>query len=62
MDIAALSIDLSQLKVQQQVGIYALKEAMNVATNDSSKLSEIMQSVAGNVNPEHLGNNIDILA
>lgn len=57
MDIAALSIALSQGQVQQQAGISVMKMAMGVAVDQGQAIAEMAQSVQ-----PHLGANIDIQA
>ena len=57
MAIAALSVDMNAAKVQQELGISALKMAMEV---DTSAAEEIVE-VVGSLDPA-LGNNLDITA
>ena len=57
MSIAALSVDLSLAKTQQQLGISILKMAM---TADTSATEEALEMVE-NLDPA-LGNNIDLMA
>ena len=63
MDIAALSMGLSQMNLGQEVGTSLLKMAMDTGEQE---LNDILQMVDGNVkimessiNP-HIGGNIDI--
>ncbi len=63
MGIAAMSIMLSQAKVQQQVGISVIKMAME---KDKIQINDLVQMLQPNaraleqaVSP-HLGKNIDI--
>ncbi len=55
MDIAALSMVMSQSKVQQQAGLSVMKMAMNVAVDTGQAVAEMAQSVQ-----PHLGTNVDI--
>ncbi len=64
MDIAALSIGLSQMKVAQEASIAVMKIAMDTAKGDSSEIASLLES--GNremTTPAlpHLGGNIDIV-
>lgn len=63
MDIAALSMGLSQMKVAQQAGISVMKMAMDTAEGQSSELTQMLeastQSLEASLTP-HLGNNIDV--
>lgn len=63
MDIAALSMGLSQMNLAQEVGVSVLKMAMDTGEQG---MNDLLQMVDGNVqimersiNP-HLGGNIDI--
>jgi len=58
MDIGALSIAMSQARVQQDIGIAVVKMAMDTGEDNASQMiSEIMNNAA--VDP-NLGNNIDV--
>ena len=57
MSIAAMSVDLSLAKTQQELGISVLKMAMAA---DTSAVEEAL-AVVESLDPA-LGNNIDILA
>jgi len=63
VDIAALSIGLSQMKVAQQASISVMKLAMNTGQTQMNDLLRMMQVNAKvmeqSVNP-HVGSNIDI--
>ncbi len=63
MDIAALSMGLSQMKVAQQAGISVMKLAMDTAVNQTADLTQMLeasaQSMELSVTP-HLGTNIDV--
>ncbi|MDD3840943.1 MAG: YjfB family protein [Clostridia bacterium] len=63
MDIAALSIGLSQMKVAQQASISVMKMAMNTGQTQMNDLLKMMQVNAKvmeqSVNP-HVGSYIDI--
>lgn len=64
MDIAALSMGLSQMKVAQQVGISVMKMAMDTAQESTADLTQMMEATAGGVEQAimpHLGGNIDIV-
>ena len=56
MDIAALSMNLSQMKVAQEASMSVMKMAMETAESDAAEMIKMMeQSVVPNV-----GSNIDI--
>ncbi len=63
MDVAALSMGLSQIKVAQQANISLLKMAMNTSENQAIDLIQMLElstkEMEQSVNP-HLGKNIDI--
>lgn len=63
MDIAALSMSLSQIKAAQQASISVMKLAMDSAEGQSEDLAKLMASSAKtleqSVNPQ-IGANIDI--
>ena len=63
MDIAAISMMLSQTKIQQQAGISVMKMAMNTGENQVNELIEMLQettiALENSVTP-YLGRNIDI--
>jgi len=59
MDIAALSVAMSQSRVQQSAGIAIAKMAMDTNKAASALMTEIMGNVA--VDP-NLGNNLDVSA
>ena len=57
MAIAALSVDMSMAKTQQELGITILKMAME---SDASAVEETLQAIES-LDPA-LGNNLDITA
>lgn len=57
MSIAAMSVDLSMARAQQDIGISVLKMAMAA---DTSAVEEALEAVES-LDPA-LGNNIDIMA
>ncbi len=57
MTIAALSVDLSMARAQQDLGISVLKMAMAADTSLVEEALEVVESL-----DPALGNNIDILA
>ena len=63
MDIAALSVMMSQGQVQQQAGVSVMKMAMNVASTQgemmTALLGETAKSLEMSVQP-HLGGSVDI--
>lgn len=65
MDIAVVSMNLSQAKVAQQVGISVMKMAMNTAEGQSADLLKMLAGSVKNmeqsINPE-LGVNLDVYA
>lgn len=63
MDIAALSMGLSQMKVAQQASTSVLKMAMDSGEASMDKLTEMLDAntkiMEQSVNP-HVGGNLDI--
>ncbi len=62
MDIALLSMSLSQMKVAQEAGISVMKMAMETDKGQGAKVTQILEStkqMEHSLNP-HLGGNIDI--
>ena len=63
MDIAALSMGLSQMKVAQQASISVMKMAMDTAKGQASDLASMLESstakASDNSLTPHLGRNID---
>ena len=63
MDIAALSMGLSQMKLAQQASISVMKMAMDTAKGQASDLASMLESsttkVSDNSLTPHLGRNID---
>ena len=63
MDIAALSMGLSQMKVAQQASISVMKMAMDTAKGQASDLASMLESsttkLSDNSLTPHLGRNID---
>ena len=57
MSIAALSVDLSLAKTQQQLGISILKMAMTADISATEEALEMVESL-----DPALGNNIDLMA
>ena len=57
MSIAAMSVDLSLAKAQQQLGISVLKMAMAADTSATEEELEMVESL-----DPALGNNIDLMA
>lgn len=63
MDIAALSIGLSQMKVAQQKGIAVMKLAMDSAENQTANLTQMLEAGTGSMElslTPFLGSNIDV--
>ncbi len=58
MSIAALSVDMTQAKTQQQLGISILKEAMETS---GEAVAELLENVPVSLDP-NLGAAIDIMA
>ena len=56
MDIAALSMNLSQMKVANQASISVLKLTMDTAQEQMEDMTKIMEQ---SVNP-HVGSNLDL--
>lgn len=64
MDIAALSVGMSQNKLQQDLGISMMKMAMNQMSDQGDALAEMMgdtKSMELAAQP-YLGSNVDISA
>lgn len=61
MDIAALSVILSQGKVQNQASISVMKMVMDKATEQSNTMVDMTSEIALSVNPD-LGSNLDVKA
>ena len=63
MDIAALSMGLSQMKLAQQASISVMKMAMDTAKGQASDLASMLENsttkVSDNSLTPHLGRNID---
>ena len=63
MDIAALSMMMSQGRVQQQAGVSVMKLAMDVASTQgnmmTSLIDETAKSLELSVQP-HLGGSVDV--
>ncbi|MBQ3433922.1 MAG: YjfB family protein [Selenomonadaceae bacterium] len=57
MAIAAMSVDMSMAKAQQEVGVAALKMAMSAETSSVEEALAVVESLDPN-----LGNNLDITA
>ena len=57
MSIAALSVDMSAAKVQQELGISVLKMAMEADTSAAEEALQVVESL-----DPALGNNLDITA
>ncbi len=62
MDIAALSMGLSQMKVSQNAGLAVMKMAMNQATGENTDVLELLDAntkmLELSVNPS-VGSNFD---
>lgn len=63
MDIAGLSMGLSQMKVAQEASVSVMKMAMNTAKGQNMDLTKMLEVntkiMEQSVNP-HIGGNIDI--
>ena len=59
MDIAALSMIMSQSRVQESAGIAVMKMAMNTGKENATQITEMINNSA--VDP-NLGNHIDVSA
>jgi len=57
MAIAAMSVDMSAAKVQQELGISVLKMAMETDTSTAEEILEVVESL-----DPALGNNLDVTA
>jgi len=59
VDIAQLSMVMSQARVQESAGIVVMKIAMNTGKENSTQITDMMKSVAIDRN---LGQNLDFRA
>ena len=59
MDIGALSIVMSQARVQQSAGISVLKMAMNTGKENATTITDMVKNIS--VDP-NVGQNLDIWA
>ncbi|WP_446897194.1 YjfB family protein [Clostridium sp. LBM24168] len=58
MDVAALSIVMSQSKVQQDAGMAVMKMAMDSGKETAAQMTKMMSDIS--IDP-NLGNNVDRL-
>ncbi|MBW9170642.1 YjfB family protein [Clostridium estertheticum] len=59
MDIAALSMVMSQSRVQQDAGIAVMKMAMDTGKENATQMTDMMKNVAVDTN---VGQNLDTWA
>ena len=59
MDIGALSMVMSQARVQQSIGIEVMKVAMNTGKENATQMTEMMKNIAVDTN---VGQNLDTRA
>ncbi|MEJ8552680.1 YjfB family protein [Tepidibacter sp. Z1-5] len=63
MDIAAMSIGLSQINLGNQIGLSVMKNVMDTSQQNANIINKMMntsvKAMEKSVSP-HLGNNIDI--
>ena len=59
MDIAALSMAMSQSRVKEAAGISVIKLAMNTSQQTGKQMTEMMRNVAVDTN---VGQNLDAMA
>ena len=59
MDIGALSMIMSQSRVQQSAGIAVMKMAMDTGKENTTQMTEMMKSIAVDTN---VGQNLDVRA
>lgn len=63
MDIAALSMGLSQMKIQQEASISVMKMAMDSAKGQANDVTKILEANAKMMEQSvnfHVGSNLDI--
>ncbi|MFA9376722.1 MAG: YjfB family protein [Lachnotalea sp.] len=61
MDIASLSMALSQNKVMSDVGVALLGKSLDMSDDISSNISDMISNVpAPSISPDGVGANIDI--
>mgnify|MGYP000925120676 CR=1 FL=1 len=59
MDMAVLSMVMSQSRVQQSAGIVVMKIAMNAGKENAARMTGMLKNIAVDSN---LGNHIDVSA
>lgn len=59
MDIAAISMVMSQSNIQQSAGIAVMKMAMDTGKDNAKQMTEMMTNIA--INP-NVGQNFDTMA
>ena len=59
MDIAALSMAMSQMNLGTQVGVAVTKLSMDTATESGQMMTDMLKSMELSVNP-NIGSQIDI--
>jgi hypothetical protein len=57
MDIGALSMIMSQSRVQQSAGIAVMKMAMNTGKENATQMTDMMENVAVDTS---VGQNLDV--
>ena len=57
MDIAALSMVMSQSKAQEAAGIAVMKKAMDTGNENATQMTGMMKNIVADPN---LGNHIDV--
>ena len=60
VDIAALSMMSSNVRVQQEASVLLMRKVMETAAQNNQGMQQIIQSVAGQSLDPNLGNSVDI--
>lgn len=60
MDIAALSMGMSQMQVAQQASVSVMKMAMDTGTEQMTDMMEMVESVAGPSPDPNIGQLLDV--
>ncbi|HJV44988.1 MAG TPA: YjfB family protein [Bacillota bacterium] len=60
MDIAALSVGMSQVQFQQNASIEVMKMAMDTVKDQGNMVTELLESSTAGLAQPHIGGNLDI--
>ncbi|MBK5240390.1 YjfB family protein [Clostridium sp.] len=62
MDIGALSMIMSQSRVQQSVGIEVMKMAMNTGKENATQMTDMIDMIENVAIDSNVGQNLDVRA